>query len=137
MPSIKDIYPDHAAAGNIVIIPDAASRQRTTTNSSESDLSLLKKGGFTVKNQSANPPVADRINCVNVLLLSTRLLINPKCKYLVKSLEQQTYDRTGKPEKGIGGLTDVSGPVDALGYAIYYMAPLRRYAIGDSKFRTW
>jgi PBSX family phage terminase large subunit len=134
---LKDTYPDHAAAGNIVIIPDAASRQRTTTNSSESDLSLLKKGGFTVKNQSANPPVADRINCVNVLLLSTRLLINPKCKYLVKSLEQQTYDRTGKPEKGIGGLTDVSGPVDALGYAIYYMAPLRRYAIGDSKFRTW
>ena len=134
---LKDTYPDHAAAGNIVIIPDAASRQRTTTNSSESDLSLLKKGGFTVKNQSANPPVADRINCVNVLLLSTRLLINPRCKYLVKSLEQQTYDRTGKPEKGIGGLTDVSGPVDALGYAIYYMAPLRRYAIGDSKFRTW
>jgi PBSX family phage terminase large subunit len=134
---LKDTYPDHAAAGNVVIIPDAASRQRTTTNSSESDLSLLKKGGFTVKSQSANPPVADRINCVNVLLLSNRLLVHPKCKYLVKSLEQQTYDRTGKPEKGIGGLTDVSGPVDALGYSCFYLAPLRRYSVGGSSFRTW
>ena len=31
----------------------------------------------------------------------------------------------------------ISGPVDSLGYAIYYLAPLRRYAVGDSKFRVW
>jgi PBSX family phage terminase large subunit len=134
---LQDTYPDHIAAGNLVVIPDAASRQRTTTNSAESDLSLLKKGGFTVKSQSANPAISDRINCVNVLLLANRLLIHPRCKYLIKSLEQQAFDRTGKPEKGIGGMDDISGPVDSLGYAIYYLAPLRRYAVGDSKFRVW
>ena len=134
---LQETYPRQVADGNLVVIPDAASRQRTTTNASESDLSLLKKGGFTVKAQSANPQVADRINCVNVLLLANRLKVHPQCKYLIKSLEQQAYDKTGKPEKGIGGKDDVSGPVDALGYAIHWLAPLRRWGIGDSKFRVW
>jgi phage terminase large subunit len=134
---LQETYPDQLAAGNVVIIPDAASRQRTTANSSESDLSILKKGGFVVKNQSANPPISDRINCVNVLLLANRLRVHPRCKYLIKSLEQQSFGKDGKPEKGIGGISDISGPVDSLGYGIYYLAPLRRYAVGDSKFRVW
>jgi PBSX family phage terminase large subunit len=134
---LQDTYPKHCADGNVVVIPDAASRQRTTTNAAESDLSLLKKGGFTVKAQSANPQIADRINCVNVLLLANRLRVHPQCKYLIRSLEQQAYDRTGKPEKGIGGKDDVSGPVDSLGYAINLLAPLRRWGVGDSKFRIY
>ena len=114
----------------LVIIPDAASRQRSTANASESDLSLLKKGGFVVKAQNANPQVADRVNCVNVLLLGNRLKVSNKCKFLIKSMEQQAYDKTGKPEKGIGGKDDISGPVDALGYGITYLAPLRRWQSG-------
>jgi hypothetical protein len=134
---LNETYPDHIAAGNLVVIPDAASRQRTTTNASESDLSLLKKGGFQIKVQSANPQISDRINSINVLLLADRLRIHNRCKYLIKSMEQQAYDKTGKPEKGIGGLDDISGPVDALGYAISYLAPLRRWTVGGSKFRVY
>jgi len=135
--ALQERYPKQLEAGNLVVIPDAASRQRTTTNASESDLSLLKKGGFVVKAQNSNPQVADRVNCVNVLLLANRLLVHNSCKYLIKSLEQQTYDKTGKPTKGIGGLDDVSGPVDALGYAISYLAPLRRWQTGGSTIRVW
>ena len=134
---LQETYPRQVADGNLVIIPDAASRQRTTTNASESDLSLLKKGGFTVKAQSANPQISDRVNSINVLLLSNNLRVHPKCKYLIKSLEQQAFDKTGKPEKGIGGKDDISGPVDALGYAISYLAPLRRWGVGESKWRVW
>jgi hypothetical protein len=134
---LKETYPAQLEAGNLVVIPDAASRQRTTTNASESDLSLLRKGGFDLKVQSANPQISDRVNCVNVLLLADRMKIHNRCKYLIKSLEQQTYDKTGKPEKGIGGLDDISGPVDALGYAISYLAPLRRWSVGGSKFRVY
>jgi hypothetical protein len=134
---LHDIYPNHIAAGNVVIIPDAASRQRSTTNAAESDLALLRKGGFTVKNQLANPPVADRVNCINVLLIANRLRVNHKCRYLVKSLEQQAYSTDGKPEKGRGGLEDLSGPVDALGYAIYKFAPLQRYATGGSAYTVY
>lgn len=134
---LQETYPVQIEQGNLVVIPDAASRQRTTTNASESDLSLLKKGGFVVKAQSANPQIADRVNCVNVLLLADRLKIHNRCKYLIKSMEQQSYDKSGKPEKGIGGIDDISGPVDALGYAISYLAPLRRWSTGGSNYRTY
>ena len=134
---LSEMYAPYVERGDLVVIPDAASRQRTTTNAAESDLSLLKKGGFVVKTQSANPQIADRVNAVNVLLLSDRLKVHNRCKYLIKSLEQQTYDKSGKPTKGIGGLDDISGPVDALGYGITYLAPLRRWATGGSSFRTY
>jgi PBSX family phage terminase large subunit len=134
---LKETYPAQLAAENLIVIPDAASRQRTTTNASESDLSLLKKGGFKIKVQSANPQISDRVNCVNVLLIANRLRVHNNCKYLIKSLEQQAYAKDGKPEKGIGGKEDISGPVDSLGYALSYLAPLRRWSVGDSKFRVW
>ena len=134
---LNERYGSFVKRGDLVVIPDAASRQRTTTNAAESDLSLLRKGGFVVKNQSANPQIADRVNAVNVLLLADRLKVHNRCKYLIKSLEQQTYDKSGKPSKGIGGKDDISGPVDALGYGITYLAPLRRWATGGSSFRTY
>ena len=130
-------FPKQIEAGNLVVIPDAASKQRTTTNAKESDLSLLKKGGFNVKTQSSNPAIEDRINCVNVLLRATRLKVHNNCKYLIKSLEQQAYGKTGKPEKGIGGKDDISGPPDSLGYALSYLAPLRRWTAGGSSIRVW
>jgi hypothetical protein len=134
---LRETYEPYVERGDLVVIPDAASRQRTTTNAAESDLSLLKKGGFAVKNQMANPQIADRVNAINVLLLADRLKVHNRCKYLIKSMEQQTYSKTGSPEKGIGGLDDISGPVDALGYAITYLAPLRRWSTGGSSFRTY
>lgn len=134
---LQDTYTRQLSDSNLVVIPDAASKQRTTTNAAESDLTLLKKGGFNTKVQSANPQITDRVNSVNVLLIADRLKIHPRCKYLIKSLEQQTYDKMGKPEKGIGGIDDVSGPVDALGYAVCYLAPLRRWSTGKSTIRVW
>ena len=134
---LQDTFPKQWKDSNIVLLPDASSRQRSTTNASESDLSLLKKGGFEVKAKSSNPQIEDRINCINVLLLANRLKVHSCCKYLTKSLEIQSFTKTGKPEKGIGGKEDVSGPVDALGYAISYLAPLRRYQAGGSTIRVW
>ena len=134
---LQEKFSDHVANGNLVVIPDAASRQRSTTNAAESDLSLLKKGGFVVKSQNSNPAIEDRINSINVLLLANRLKVHNSCKYLIKSMETQAYSKTGKPEKGIGGKDDVSGPVDALGYAIHYLAPLRRWTAGGSSIRVY
>jgi len=134
---LQELYPEHHTRGDIVVIPDAASRQRTTTNAKESDLSLLRKGGFVIKEQSANPAIEDRVNAINVLLMSDRLKVSPTCKYLIKSFEQQAYDKGGKPEKGGSGLDDPSHPVDAAGYAISYLAPLKRWGTGGSRFRTY
>ena len=134
---LQERFPAHILDGNLVVIPDAASRQRSTTNAAESDLSLLKKGGLNVKSQASNPAIEDRINSINVLLLANRLKVHNSCKFLIKSMETQAYSRSGKPEKGIGGKDDVSGPVDALGYAIHFLAPLRRWTTGGSKIRVY
>ena len=134
---LKQRFPKQIANNDLVVIPDAASKQRTTTNAKESDLSLLKRGGFNVKVQSSNPAVQDRVNCVNVLLRANRLKVHQNCKYLIKSLEQQAYAKNGTPTKGIGGKEDISGPVDSLGYALSYLAPLRRWQAGGSSIRVW
>ena len=134
---LQETYRSHFAANNIIIIPDAASRHRSTTNAAESDLSILRKAGFPIKSQLANPLIEDRVNCVNMLLLANRLRIHNRCRYLIRALEQQAYDSSGKPAKGRGGLDDPSGPVDALGYAAFKLAPLRRYATGSSSFTTY
>ena len=103
----------------------------------ESDLSLLKKRGFCSEVAEHNPAIEDRINSINVLLLANRPKVHNSRKYLIKSMETQAYSKTGKPEKGIGGKDDVSGPVDALGYAIHYLAPLRRWTAGGSSIRVY
>jgi PBSX family phage terminase large subunit len=134
---LKEAYPLQFARGEVVVIPDAASRHRTTTNAKESDLSILKRGGFVLKESAANPAIEDRVNAVNVLLMNNRLFVGPGCKHLIKSLEQQAYDKSGKPEKGGSGLDDPSHAVDAMGYAINYLAPLKRWVTGGSRFRTY
>jgi hypothetical protein len=70
-------------------------------------------------------------------MLNNRFRVSTKCKYLLRSLETQAFDKSGKPEKGIGGLDDKSGPADAAGYVITALAGLRRYATGGSSFRTY
>jgi len=134
---LTQTYKTQLEQGNLVVVPDAASRQRSTTNAKESDLSLLKKGGFVVKTQLANPAIEDRVNAMNVLMINKRFRVSNKCRYLLRSLETQAFDKHGKPEKGIGGLDDKSGPADACGYVITALAGLRRYQTGGSAFRTY
>jgi PBSX family phage terminase large subunit len=134
---IQELYPDHINRGDVVVIPDASSRQRSTTNARESDLSLLKKGGFVVKAQMSNPQIEDRINAMNVLMINNRFRVSSKCKYLLRALETQAFDDRGKPDKSGRGLEDKSGPADACGYVVTALAGLRRYQTGGSAFRTY
>jgi hypothetical protein len=81
---------------------------------------------------SANPPVKDRINCVNAMLHNHagehRLLIDPRCKHLIKDLEQVCWkvDPHGNPlaelDKSDPMRTHVS---DAVGYWIAREFPMR------------
>jgi hypothetical protein len=74
---------------------------------------------------SSNPPVRDRVNCVNAKLLNQagdrRLLIDPRCKHLIQDLERVHWktDASGNASNEI----DKSDPIrthtsDALGYMI-------------------
>src|SRR6266853_1809469 len=84
---------------NVYIHGDATGEQRKTS-ASRTDWQIVKQffgrytdryhAGFRVP--SDNPPVKDRINCVNAMLRNHagehRLLIDPRCKQLIKDLEQ-------------------------------------------------
>lgn len=81
---------------------------------------------------SSNPPVKDRINCVNAKLCNSlqqrRLLIDPRCRQLIRDLEQVTWktDANGNPlvelNKSDPMRTHTS---DALGYYIAQEFPMQ------------
>ena len=132
---LKELYPLHFQRGQLVLVPDAASKQRSTAAAQESDLGILKKAGHTVKIQQSNPLVQDRLNAANALIDQNCVLVGNNCKNWRRSLEQWAYDDKGKPEKGGVGLDDLSHMADAATYAIYRLAAIRSYRTGSGKSR--
>jgi hypothetical protein len=118
---IKTRFPGHSVA----VYPDASGQNRKSSNASESDLSLLRKAGFTVVVDGSNPSVKDRINSKNAMLCNTygerRMLVNTnKCQKYTLSLERQIYDDKGEPDKK-GGFDHAN---DAGGYFIVKRWPV-------------
>ena len=135
---LKEMYPQHFAQGQLVLIPDAASKQRSTAAAQESDLGILKKAGHIVKPQQSNPLIQDRLNAVNMLIEQRKVKVGNGCKNLIRTFEQHAYDEKGKPEKGGVGMDDLSHAGDAAGYALYRLAAIRQWRTGSSKsVRVW
>jgi hypothetical protein len=91
-------YPDHWAG--VHIYGDASGNQRQTTGAT--DYEMIREyfqahSGMTPQYRvpRANPSVRERINLTNAKLRSATgdvgLLVDPKCKELIKDLEQVTY----------------------------------------------
>ena len=109
------------------IYPDPAARQRKTSAAGATDLTILSNAGFVVKAPNAHTPVRDRINAVNSRLCASNgirhLFIAGKCKYTIEGLERHTYkEGSTQPDKDSG----YDHMMDALGYMVDYMFPVRR-----------
>ena len=133
---LKELYPEHFKRGQLTLIPDAASKQRSTAAAQESDIGILRKAGHHVIQQQSNPLVQDRINAVNFCISQGRLKVGNGCKHLIRTLEQHAFDDKGKPEKGGVGMEDLSHAGDAMGYAVYRLAAIRQWRTGGSSFRV-
>ena len=108
---------------------DASSRNRHTSTTLTDYIQIRNDGRFidsTLNTNKSNPAVQDRFAANNALCKSAvgtrRLFIHPKCENLRNDLLSRTY-KEGTREPDDEG--DMGHITDALGYAIYSLAPIR------------
>lgn len=109
------------------VYPDPAGSQRRTSAGGATDHTILSNAGFVVKAPRGHTPVRDRINAVNSRLCDAtgqrHVFVDPRCKYTIEGLERHTYkEGTSIPDKESG----YDHMMDALGYMIDYMFPIKR-----------
>jgi len=111
-------------AGVKEIYPDPAGSARSTT-SHRSDHQIIKDNGYVVYAKKNHPSHRDRLNALNRKLKDAngqvRMTVDPKCKYLIKDLEQVQRDRNGGIDKSN---IDLTHSLDAATYLIEYKWPI-------------
>ena len=123
--SIKQKYPNR----KYIAYPDATGSARHSS-SRFSDIQIIQKSGFQVKVKHINPLVVNRVNSMNNNLNKGNLVIDPKCKNLIKDLEQVVNkDGTRDIDKSNKNLTHLT---DALGYAVDWEYPTVKPFIGTT-----
>lgn len=116
-----------SAGHPMTVYPDASGQNTSSKSASVSDLSILQQAGFTIRANSTNPAVKDRLNAVNALILNDkaerRYRVNTDaCPVLTEALEQQVYDQNGEPDK-TAGLDHIT---DAAGYPLAFRWPVAK-----------
>ena len=121
---IKQKYPN----SKYYAYPDATGAARHSS-SRYSDIDIIRRNNFMVHVRHINPLVINRVNSMNNNLAKDNMIIDPKCKKLIRDLEQvvnkegtRDIDKTTNKE-----LTHLS---DALGYYTDYKWPTIKPVIG-------
>lgn len=106
---------------------DPSGRQRKSSASASDYIHILNdprfvKAGRGVHYPKGPPPVEDRFAACNALFCNAngerRCFVDPSCEHLIRDLEMRTR---GTPK----GDLDLTHSTDALGYAIYFLFPVR------------
>ena len=131
---IKQRYPK----SKVMCFPDPAGHQRKSSAGGATDITLLQNAGFVVKAPRSHTPVRDRINAVNSRLCDAtgikHLYVAPQCKYVIEGLERHTYkENSTQPDKDSG----YDHMMDALGYMVDYLFPVKRDTSNIEQPRTW
>lgn len=109
----------------ITVYPDASGKSGST-NSSQSDIDIIRQAGYSVDVPNVNPAIRDRINAFNGLLAHDRIKINTDtCPDLTDALESQGYDKKGDPEK-FDTHPSIDDHVDSAGYFINKKFPINK-----------
>jgi len=117
------------------IFPDASGGAASAVGGkSRTNHKILKKHfGDCLKHQSKNPPVLDTINEVNELLRQGRITISPKCKNLIKTMDNYSWkEGSNQPDKN--GYDHMA---DCMRYLVHGVFPIRREVDLASQPQTW
>ena len=124
---------------SVEVYGDASGHQRRTAGSA-TDWTLIRNFFSrtnphfwpSIRAITHNPPVRDRVNCVNSRLQNAlgepAIFIDPKCRELIRDLEEVTWalDSSGQPRSDLNKSDRArTHSSDALGYYIAQAFPLR------------
>lgn len=104
----------------IIVYPDATGKRTQSSSMSRSDHGMLISAGFLLQVNSLNPLIKDRVTSVNNAFEKQKLYVCEGCISSIEALEQQVYDKDGKPSDD-NGLDHI---LDAIGYFISYVMPI-------------
>lgn len=110
----KEILRRYPARYMQIVADETGNRRRTSSN--QTDHEIIRRAGLDLV-KFRNPSVKDRYNNMNRLFDKSYIKIHPRCKNLIKDLEQLTYDNDDPM------LSHIS---DALGYACWKINPLEK-----------
>jgi|LGVF01.2.fsa_nt_gb phage terminase large subunit len=110
---------------DLILYPDVSGGNRST-NSTVTDIDMLKQAGYYCNVPTENGATATRYNACNRKLMSNTLLVNPiTAQKTNESLQVHAYDERGQPEKFTnhkGGAQDDF--TDAFGYVVGRLYPV-------------
>lgn len=107
----------------ITLYPDASGGNRTT-NSTESDIDMLRGAGFYCIVPESNGATSTRYNACNRRLMNNLILVNPDtAQKTYEALQLHAYDDKGMPEK-FTTHPDVDDYTDSFGYVIGRKYPI-------------
>ena len=115
---------------NVKVIPDSTGKSRSTKGIS--DFTILKNEGFPIL-YLHNPHVIDRTLNANRILSQGRMLVDPKCKFLIKDLNNVAWTNSGKLDQ----ITDnsLTHMTDAATYGLWLLDPIKsNIPVGPIKF---
>jgi hypothetical protein len=102
------------------IYVDSSGKARRSS-ATKSDHDILRMNGFNVKSPRSNPPVRERVNCVNKLIRDGNFSVE-NCPNLVMDLEQNVW-RGFDIDKRDPKQTHLT---DSLGYMASYLFPIKK-----------
>jgi hypothetical protein len=126
----------------IPFVCDSSGRNRAAVGS---HTQVVAGHGFRpLYSSKGNPDVEDRILSVNLRLADGKLTIDAeRCPFLARAITQQGRMPNGQPAKHADPKQDLSGPVDAIGYGVFWWWPAFRYRANmpasddDKRQRAW
>jgi len=110
----KEIISRYPARYMQVVADETGNRRRTSAN--QTDHEIIRRTQLDLL-KFKNPFVKDRQNNINRLLEKNYIKIHPRCKNLIKDLEQLTHDNDDDM---------LSHMTDALGYVTWKINPLEK-----------
>ena len=133
MAEINRRYP----GGHGAVHPDPTGNARKTSAPvGKTDFCIIKEAGWPIYDKAGPYSIIDRLNTVNARMCDAkgnrRILIAPKCRNLIKSLNTITYKEGTKIPDKSSGLDHIA---DALGYLIMGRFPLLKNEVTVTQVR--